>query len=403
VRVLIDYRPALRSRTGVGEYVHQLVLALARRGGAPAPPSAERPAGFAPGAAGQPAVRLDLTIFSSSWKDRLDPGRFGPLPVTVIDRAVPVRVLNLAWPRLGWPTAESLARGRFDVVHSPRPLLIPARHAAQVVTIHDLDFLHHPERVRAEARRDYPTFARRHAHRAHQVIVISRYTAQQVELRLGVPAERISVCHPGVPDWVRARPRPPGRTEPSHILFLGTLEGRKNIGRLLDAYAMLLARRPEVPDLVLAGTATSDAAAWLARIIQPPLAGRVRHIGYVPQSSLQDLYDRAALLVLPSHDEGFGIPVLEAMAVGVPVVAADRGALPEVVGEAGLLVDPDDTSSLAAAMERILTDDEWAGRAVAQGKERARGFNWDATAESVVAAYERAIECRRDRAIGERR
>jgi glycosyltransferase involved in cell wall biosynthesis len=179
------------------------------------------------------------------------------------------------------------------------------------------------------------------------------------------------------------------------VLFVGTLEPRKNVGRLLDAYEMLISRRPDTPELVLAGKPTPEAADWLDRIGRAPLATRVRHLGYVTEGELQHLYDRAAVLVMPSHDEGFGMPVLEAMAIGVPVVAANRGALPEVAGDAALLVDPDDVSALAAAIERMLEDTTLAERAIAAGRERAREFNWTATAEGVVAAYASAIADRR--------
>jgi len=151
VRVLIDYRAALRERTGVGEYTHELVRALAAAGrmGTSTP--------------------IDVTIFSSSSKDRLtDSADLGG--VHRVDRRIPVRLLNLAWHRLQWPPAEALAGSGFDVVHSLHPLLMPSRRAAQVVTIHDLNFLLHPERTRAEIRRDYPGLARAHALRADRVI-----------------------------------------------------------------------------------------------------------------------------------------------------------------------------------------------------------------------------------------
>jgi hypothetical protein len=170
VRVLIDYRSALRSRSGVGEYVHQLVTALLSQ--------------FPPNA---PEAALDVTLFSSSWKDRLHvaPELDG---VRVVDRRIPVSVLNFAWHRLGWPPAETLVPTPIDVTHSLHPLLLPARAAARVITIHDLNFLAHPERTRAEIRRDYPVLVREHAHRADAIIVPSRFTATEVERQLGVPA-----------------------------------------------------------------------------------------------------------------------------------------------------------------------------------------------------------------------
>jgi glycosyltransferase involved in cell wall biosynthesis len=372
VRVLIDYRSALRSRSGVGEYVHRLVHALAQ---------INRP----------DSLHLDLTLFSSSWKDRLNANGDLP-PVRVVDRRIPVALLNFAWHRLEWPTAESLANGNFDVTHSMHPLMMPSRSAAQVITIHDLNFLSHPERTRAEIRRDYPPLARSHAHRADAIIVPSRFTATEVERRLEVPPERIVVCSPGAPDWA---PRA-AATKGGYILFFGTLEPRKNVGALLDAYERLVTRR-SLPELVLAGQATDEAAKWLERIARPPLAGTVRHIGYVEPGHRRQLYEGARILVQPSFEEGFGIPVLEAMTIGVPVVAASKGALPEVLGDAGLLFEPDDPEALAAALERVLSDEPLAAANVAKGVARARHFRWSETAATIAQVYQHAIEHKKSR------
>ena len=382
MRVLLDYRPALREPSGVGEYAHQLAKALL--------------AAFPAGTSNQP---LDLTLFSSSWKDRID--RDAELErARVVDRRVPVRVLNLAWHRLEWPPVEALAGGPFDVAHSPHPLLLPSR-AARVVTIHDLYFLTHPERSQAEIRRDYPALARDHAHRADQIIVPSRFTALEVERRLEVPADRISVCPHGRPDWT-ARTAPPQGG--GYILFLGTLEPRKNVGGLLDAYERLLSLsgpsraghdvRQRWPELVLAGKATTEARPWLDRIARPPLRGLVRHAGYVAPSHRRALFEGARVLVQPSFEEGFGFPVLEAMTAGVPVVAARRGALPEVLGDAGLLVDPDEPGQMASAIARMLDDEGLATACAASGAMRSRRFDWQQTAQRVYEAYGRAIEHR---------
>jgi glycosyltransferase involved in cell wall biosynthesis len=370
VRVLIDYRSALRERSGVGEYTHQLVRALLAGDGFACP---------------------DLTLFSSSWADRL------VLPSDLdgagaIDRRVPVRILNLAWHRMGWPAVETLTGRRFDVAHSMHPLLMPAREASRVVTIHDLYFLAHPEHARAEIRRDYRALAQRHAQRADRIIVISEFTARSVERQFGVPPDRISVCLPGAPDW------PPRESPPAdggYVLFFGSLEPRKNVGGLLDAYERLLARRRDLPPLILAGRATAESRPWLERIARPPLEGIVRHVGYVDPARRRDLYRGACMLVQPSFDEGFGMPVLEAMTIGVPVIASNRGALPEVVGDAGPLVDPDAPEEIAAAIERMIDDHAYARASAANGMRRAALFNWARAARSAFDAYGRAIEHRR--------
>ncbi len=362
LRILLDYRPALRQRSGVGEYVHELAAALGR----------------------QLAPSDTLTLFSSSWKDRLDPALLPSLPR--VDARVPVRFLNYAWHRLGWPPVESFA-GRVDVAHAMHPLLIPARHAARVITIHDLDFLDHPERTHAEVRRDYPDLAPVHARRADHVVTVSAFTAGEIVRRFDVDADRITIVSPGAPAWSpRPHPMPQG-----FILFMGTLEPRKNVGVLLRAYARLIAAVPSAPRLVLAGAATAAADPWLRDIAEAPFNGRVEHLGYIEPDRRRDLYAAASMLVLPSHMEGFGLPVLEAMTMGVPVIVSQRGALPEVGGDAAVTFEPDDVDGLAAAMRRYLEDPACAAAAAERGRRRAQAYSWDASARTLLETYRQVV------------
>lgn len=369
VRILVDYRPALRQRTGVGEYVHGLVRALAA---SPAGP--------------------EVAVWTSSWRDRLAPEAAAELTgATVIDRRWPVRPLVWAWNRMEWPPVEWLAGG-CDVVHSQNPLLIPTRRAAQVITIHDLDFLHHPERAGGEMRRDFPALARAHAHRADAVIVSSRYAAGEVERRLEVPADRVFCCPAGPPSWAEAVRRARGASLGRNILFLGTVEARKNLGTLLDAYARLLGV-PSPPALVIAGREGVGASDWLARARQAPFAGHVELTGYVDDERRRALLADARMLVLPSLEEGFGLPVLEAMACGVPVVVSNRGSLPEVAGPAAIPVEPADIDGFAARMRELL-DDGAARDARTRGLAQAARFDWPATARAALNAYDAAVQRR---------
>jgi len=368
MRVIVDYRPALRARSGVGEYVHQAMRAFVRR-----------------------YPDDSLTLFTSSWKDRPDSALASlGSGVRVSDHRLPVSVLNLAWHRLEWPPVDLIAGGRYDVALSPHPLLLPARGAKQIVTVHDADFLRHPERTAGEIRRDYPRLAAAHARRAARVVVSSPYAAGDVVQQLGVPPERIALCPPGVPEW--RDPPAARRASDGYILFVGTLEQRKNIGGLLEAYGRLVARAPSVPKLVLAGNAGPEAQAWLEAIGRPPLAGRVDHRGYVKDDDRQRLYSGARALVLPSYEEGFGMSALEAMSLGVPVVAARRGNLPDLVGDAGALVDPEDIESIVAALEALLRDDGFAEAAGRRGIERSRQFTWERTAEALHDAFDAVLE-----------
>jgi glycosyltransferase involved in cell wall biosynthesis len=392
VRILIDYRPALRQRSGVGEYIFRLLQALRQ---------VRHPGD-------------ELAIFSSSWKDRVDRRELDG--IAIVDARIPVRVLNRLWHGQEWPPVEMLA-GRYDVVHAAGPTLMPAKRAAQVVTVHDLDFLAHPERTWAEMRRDYGALVEQHVLRADHVVVNSAYTAGEVHQRLGVPLARITVCRPGGLSWTARKAAKPGADDAGtsgaaalvtgagvtaggvslgtgYILFVGTLEPRKNVGGLLESYTRLVQRWPDAPRLVLAGRSVALSKPWLEALAKEPLASKAIHLGYVADSEREALYKGASVLVLPSFNEGFGLPVLEAMTVGVPVIASNRGALPEVLGDAGLLIDPDDPDSLTAALERMLTDTALARRLAARGLRRTRLFDWIASARALRTAYDEAVAFR---------
>jgi len=369
VRILLDYRPALRERTGVGEFVHELAKALC---------DTADPGEW-------------VTLFSSSWKDRPAATLAAEMPsARIADVRVPVRGLVWAWNRIEWPPVEWLA-GEHDVVHSQSPMLIPATSAARVVTIHDLDFLRHPDQMAAEIRRDYPRLARSHAARADAIVVSSQYAAAEVTRELGVTRSRVHVCPPGRPEWSAAVAARQSARRGNTILFMGTLNLRKNVGTLLEAYARLRSQVADAPRLVLAGHTTSASARWEVRAKEGPLAGHVEITGYVDTARRIELFANARMLVLPSYEEGFGLPVLEAMACGVPVVVSSRGSLPEVAGGAAHPIDPDDAEGLAAQMRALLNDAQ-ADSASQRGLLQASQYSWTACAAAARQAYASAME-----------
>ena len=368
MQIVLDYRPALRQRTGVGEYAHNLAGALVKH--------------LDPGD--------ELTLFSSSWKDRLGQPIAG---TRGLDHRIPVRALNLLWHRLGWPPVEHLG-ARPDVTWSLHPLLMPSRTAARVVSLMDLHVFEHPELTSAEIRRDYAALAPSHLRRADAVITISEYTRRRAAERFGLPMDKITVCYPGAPSWSpRVAPSSPGP-----ILHVGTIEPRKNVDTLLKAYADLVNRRPDVPPLVFAGRIETQAPVVVPEVLRRGQGDRVRFLGYVPETEKVRLYREASMLVMASTEEGFGIPAVEAMALGVPVVATIRGSLPEVVGDAALLADPADPRSFAAAMLRVLDEPALRDDLRARGIRRAASFNWDASAAQLLQTFRRVAARRRDAA-----
>jgi glycosyltransferase involved in cell wall biosynthesis len=258
-----------------------------------------------------------------------------------------------------------------------------------VVTVHDLLPLRHPElftsETRAHTRLSLP-FVRR----ADRVLTNSEWTRGEVIDLLGLPPERVATTPFGVAERFRPDPAAHDRVRERHgvagpyVLCVGTREPRKNLVAALRAFERLARRRPDV-ELVLAG-----GRGWHGEELERALAAvsdRVRTPGFVSDAELVDLYAAAACFVFPSLAEGFGFPVLEAMACGAPVVTSDNSALREVAGDAALLVDPHSSEAIAEALERVLEDPELRDDLRRRGLERRRAFTWEACADATVAAY----------------
>lgn len=370
VNLAFDLRPALLRPTGVGSYV----TALAQRMPALAP-------------------EHQFYYFSASLRDRY-PVRSWPPNVHLADRRLPVRALNLAWNRVEAPALDRLVRANLDLIHSPHPLMIPGKRARKVVTIHDLFFLKQPDMTDAEIRRDYVPLVREHAQRADGVICVSEYTASEARLLLEVPTHRIAVIPNGV-DPVYRMPPPADAIEAvlnrrriprGAILYVGTDERRKNLVNLAMAYMGLSRRRRSTPPLVLVGPGRE----WVhgGSIYGPQILAT----GYLETTEIRALMATSSLLVLPSLEEGFGLPVVEAMAAGLPVVCSRGSALEEVAGGAATLVDPLNTKSIADGIERVLDDPDLAERQRQKGLQQSLQFDWDATAARTLEFYRRVLE-----------
>ncbi|MBN1287248.1 MAG: glycosyltransferase family 4 protein [Anaerolineae bacterium] len=303
--------------------------------------------------------------------------------------------LRVLWEQLIQPGAAR--RAGVDLLHAlafVAPLVAPC---PSVVTVYDLSFLYYPERFRAARRLYLRALTGVSCRRARRVIAISQSTARDVHRLLGVPAERIDVAAPGVsedffapvPDEVRAAFRADKNLPARFILSLGTLEPRKNLLTLLHAYAKLPSRDVK---LVLAG-----GKGWLYddifRAIETlDLKDDVILPGYVPGIELPRWYASAETFVYPSIYEGFGLPLLEAMAAGTPVIASNTSSLPEAVGDVGALVAPDDVEAWTAALARAVDSPAWRAEMGARGRAHARTFTWARTAVQTVDSYRRALE-----------
>jgi glycosyltransferase involved in cell wall biosynthesis len=290
-----------------------------------------------------------------------------------------------------------LAPLHLDLLHSPD--FIPPRGSfRKVITIHDLAFLLYPDILTADSRRYYNAQIHAAAHCADHIIVVSEATRSDVISMLDVPSEKITVILEAAAD--RYKPLPPAEIErvrgkyhlpEDYVLFVGTYEPRKNLGGLLRAYDQLRADLRDAPALVIAG-----ARGWLYEkafnlVEELKLAQKVIWLDSFQDADLPAIYAGAHLLCLPSFYEGFGLPALEAMACGTPVVSSDRGSLPEIVGEAALLANPDDPISIAAGLHRVLTDSELAIRLRQRGLERVRCFSWREAARQTLTVYHKLL------------
>lgn len=296
----------------------------------------------------------------------------------------------------GWSLSAELARWQLDLLHSPD--VIPPRRGARrhVITVHDLHFLLYPQFMTADSRRYYNNQITRAIRQADHILVDSLATRDDMSRLLGVPAEKITVHMLGVDPSFHPLPAETIQTQRAalglptmYLLFVGTLEPRKNISGLLDAYVLLRQEMTDAPPLVIAGT-----RGWLYDTILAQIEALRDWLIWLeepPFEALPALYNGAAALVLPSHYEGFGLPALEAMACGTPTIVANRSSLPEVVGEAGMLIDPDDPANIADAIRRVLTDSQLSDRLRAGGLARAATFTWRQTAETVLAVYRRLL------------
>jgi glycosyltransferase involved in cell wall biosynthesis len=369
----IDYTAAAWQGAGIGRYTRELVRAAVAR---------ERglrftlfyAAGGLPG--GSPYVAELRALCAANPHVRAR-----PIPLTP-------RQLTILWQRLRLPLPAELLAGPMDILHAPDFVLPPTR-ARTLLTVHDLTFLVRPEAADAGLRRYLARAVPRSLARADLVVVDSLATGEDLGRLLGVRGPRVRLIYPGVDP--RFRPLPAGELAATRaalglpeqfLLFVGTLEPRKNLPRLIEGFAMA-GLPPELPLIVVGrrGWLYEEIFATVARL---GLGERVRFLDFVADANLPALYNLARAFVYPSLYEGFGLPALEALACGTPVVTAAVSSLPEVAGDAAVLVDPERPEAIAAGIRRALDEGE---RLRAAGPAQAGRFTWEKAADDLIACY----------------
>lgn len=365
LRVAFDALGPATAKTGTGTYTIELVRALAGREG------------------------LELHVLTNGRLGEALQGLPG-VHVHTIGAWGTTRASRILWEQIRLPAW--LRAHRIDVLHGAGHVLPLRKTVPTVLTIYDLTYWTHPD-VHTWMRRTYMrALIPPSLERADAVIAISRSTAADLTTVLQVPESRIRTIPLAAAPWLR----PASRDEQAavraryglnkdYVLFVGTLEPRKNLQRLLEGFS----RAGGGTELVLVGL-----KGWKLQLEEllsrHGLQGRVRPLGHVPDGDLPGLYSAATVFAYPSLYEGFGLPVLEAMACGCPVLTSTTSSLPEVAGEAAVLVDPADTDAVAAGLSRLLGDAGLRERLRSAGEARARDFSWEAAARATLETYREA-------------
>lgn len=303
--------------------------------------------------------------------------------------------------RIPLTLSRELRRNPVDLLHV-QYTAPPFPPCPVITTIHDLAFEHLPETFNRRSWMQMRLTVRRTARRAAHIITVSEYSRDDISRTYRISPERITVTPEAAPPTLLPvtnetelrRIRESYGIQEDYILSLCSIQPRKNLVRLIEAYSCLRGIRPKVklPQLVLAGK-----RGWLDSEIfrtaeQNALGEDILFTGHVAERDLAALYSGAVCFVYPSYFEGFGLPVVEAMQCGVPVIAGNRTSLPEVVGAAGLLFDPFDTQALTSALKQVIEDSKLRATLRAKGFERAKQFNWRTTAQLTLGAYQKAAK-----------
>lgn len=382
MHIAIDYNAAVRQGGGIGRFVREITQVAA----AAAPQHrfslwyAAR--GLEPDSVPMQALR-ELCARNRNIKPR-------PIPITE-------RLLTIIWQRAQLPLPVEWLVGRADVVHGT-DFVLPPTSARTLLSIHDFAYKIHPETAQPELRRYLTRAVPRNIRRADHVHVNSIATQRDMERLLHVSHAKSTIVYSGSgTDFyprnateisaMKTRLHLPER----YLLNVGTVQPRKNVERLIAAYAALGDVARDVP-LVIAGKRGWLAEPIYAAVQQHNLAERVQFLDFVADDDLPTLYSGALAMVYPSLYEGFGVPIVEAQACGTPVITSIVSSLPEIAGEAALLVDPHSTIAITAAMRRVLTEPQLAASLRDTGPQQAAKFTWEGTGLGILALYERLAQ-----------
>lgn len=374
MRIGIDYTSAARQRAGIGRYTRELVAALLSLKGP-----------------------HQYTVFAAAGGLKDDDWRMKLQRSDVRLRTLPLSDDWLArlWHRLRLPIPVEVVTGPLEVFYSPDFALPPTMGSTKtLLTVHDLSFMHHPDAFVPSLQRYLERVVPRSIDRADLVLADSAHTRADLTTLFDVPPEDVKVIYPGVDSRFQPKPEPGERrrlgerygigNEP-YVLSVGTLQPRKNYLRLVEGFIQFQAETGVTAHLLIAG-----GRGWLydAILAEAQRHESVRLLGFVEDNDLPALYRGASLFAFTSLYEGFGLPVLEAMACGTPVVCSNTSSLPEVAGDSALLVDPENPDELTEAMIRAFGEEELREEMSDRGLAQAAGFTWGRSARQLLGVIE---------------
>jgi glycosyltransferase involved in cell wall biosynthesis len=370
VRIAIDARKY--RDFGIGTYIRNLVRQLARIDQA-----------------------TDYVLLCKE-QDQAELGAVGPNFRAVVETAPPYSVAE----QIHIPIA--LRRERADLFHAPHYVLPPLINCRSVVTIHDCIHLMFPEYLPGRMAHGYARASLwLAAHRSNRILTVSESSKSDILRRFRVPADKITVVYNAIDEHLSETPPPEAfdrvrvryQLRDPFALYVGNIKPHKNLERLIDAFDRLR-REPgfDALKLVIIGDEISKYQGLRRAVHQHKLHKHVRFFGFVPTDTLSVLYRLASVFVFPSLYEGFGLPPLEAMASGTPVVTSNLSSLPEVVGDAAVLVDPYDPDSIADGMKRVLTDKELRATLRERGLAKVREYSWEQSAARIREVYEEVLQ-----------
>jgi glycosyltransferase involved in cell wall biosynthesis len=377
IRIAIDYTPAIRQRAGIGRIIRGQIQALVRL-----------------------APDFDLRLFVAGPVEEAD-RKAAPLPL----HATPISERNLVrlWHRLGspWPRVEWFTGGKLDLFHATDFVIAPSTARRKLVTVHDLAFLFYPEAAMPSLHHYLNVVVPRSVRRADHLLADSYHTARDLQEQWQVPPERITVVQ-GAVDHTHFRPITDlaqqaavrsryGIGDQPYILGLSSLQPRKNFARLIEAFH-LARQAASLPHRLIIG----GGKGWLydeifAKVQQLGLAEHVHFPGYIADEDLPALYCAADFFAYPSLYEGFGLPIIEALACGTPVLTADNSCLPEAGGPGALYVPAEDVNKIAEAILQLAQDEALRAQLRTAGQAHAAQFTWERSARQLLSAYERLL------------